>query len=59
MEAENPVLEPTVEGIDVLDVIDAGNDAPAGRNIDRAMGHPDLFGGSGEDATAVSAKDRV
>jgi hypothetical protein len=59
MEPANPVLESAVEGIYVLDVIDAGNDAPTGRDIDRTVGYADLFDGGGQHAAPVGAQDRI
>lgn len=55
VEAANPVLEATVEGIDVLDVIDASDHTGLGRDIDRAMRHSNLFDGGGQYATAICA----
>jgi hypothetical protein len=48
VESANPVLETAVEGIDVLDVIDAGDHTGPGSDINRAMRHSNLFDGGGQ-----------
>src|SRR5450759_1571953 len=59
LEAAQPALETAVVGIDVLDVVDAGDDADAGGQINRAVRHADLAGGGRECPRAVGAKDGV
>src|SRR4030066_2507292 len=59
LEAAYPILEPGVVSIDVLNVIDTGDDPDAGRQIDRAMRSADLFGGRRQGAAAVRAQNRV
>lgn len=59
LEAAQPILESGVVSIDVLDVIDTGDDPNAGRQIDRAMRDTDLFGSRRQGAAAVRAQNRV
>lgn len=43
VESPYPVLEPTVVGIHILDVIDTGHRSPAGRHIDRLLSDTDVY----------------
>ncbi len=54
-----PALESAVVGIDVLHVINAGNNADAGGQIDRAVGNAQGSRGGRQCFTAVCAKDDV
>jgi hypothetical protein len=59
METPHPTFEPTVIGIDVLDVVDACDDANACGQVDRAVGEVEVLRHRAVDTGAIAAEDRI
>ena len=59
VKAAHPLLESAIVSIDVLDMIDTGDDTLTGGQIDRAVGNPHFFGNSRQRLFSVSAQNDI